>query len=150
MLILYSNTSMNEANTVHALNSLDIAMARSKQIGWHAADDRTLITAKRLDLDFSWKTWDLDSKKIVSLHSLQHGLVQCSFLHLYMLLTHLSSPASNKDVFLQLYGIAIVFLNWPTVNKSMKIQIEIEGHITVRCTWTSPYRWGNLRTHCQV
>ena len=50
---------ISDDNTVHALNSLDIVKLCSKQPGWHAVDDRTLITTKRLDLD-SWpKTWDL-------------------------------------------------------------------------------------------
>ena len=34
---------------VHALNSLDVAMLFSKQTGWRAADDRKLITTKRLE-----------------------------------------------------------------------------------------------------
>lgn len=45
---------MSDDNTAHALNSLDIAVQCSKQTGWQAAHDRTLITTAgtlRLDLD---------------------------------------------------------------------------------------------------
>ena len=43
---------MSVDNTVYALNSLDVAMPCSNQTGWHAVDDRTLITIDyRLDLD---------------------------------------------------------------------------------------------------
>ena len=59
MIILYANRYRNDDSTVPALNSLDIIMQCSKQIGWHAADDRTLITTirdLRLDMDLQRMT----------------------------------------------------------------------------------------------
>ena len=48
-------------STVQALNSLHIAMSCSKPTGWHAADERTLITAKKTGA----LTWTCD-KRLVS------------------------------------------------------------------------------------
>lgn len=45
MMILYANGyRRNNSNTVHVLNSLEIAMHSSKQTGWHATHDRMLNT----------------------------------------------------------------------------------------------------------
>ena len=57
MLVLYGNTYMSDGNTVHALNSLDIAMPCSKQTGWYAADDRTLITTNYYTIITLGLTW---------------------------------------------------------------------------------------------
>lgn len=50
---------MSDDDTVHSLNSLDIAMPCFKQAGWHDADDRKLITTNRFKTRLGLVTKDL-------------------------------------------------------------------------------------------